>query len=113
MLTAGGIVAKMFMQPFRPQEETQADQDGARWAFQLGYDPAELARVFSTLQERDRRRPNMVPSFLRSHPYHEDRFRAIARLAEMLKERQPTAQLYVGKENLKRRIPRSTRAFRE
>ena len=113
MLTAGSLMTKMFMQPFRPEEETQADEDGARWAFELRYDPIELARVFSSLQERDRGRPEFMPSFLRSHPVHEDRFRAITMLSTTLKKQDSSIKLYIGRENLKRRIPRDKRAFDE
>ncbi len=113
MLDASLMMAKMFTQPFRPEQETEADADGARWAFQLGYEPDELARLFASLHERDQHRPQVMPSFLRSHPFHQDRFRDIARLAETLKQQQPANRLYVGQENLKRRIPRTTREFAE
>ena len=53
MLEMGGTFAEMFARPIRPREETEADQDGARWAFELGHDPTETARVFLRLHEPD------------------------------------------------------------
>ena len=85
MMSASGMMARLFMQPFRPEEESQADADGARWAWQLGYDPMQLANVFQRLHQRDAGRPNLKPSFLQSHPFHQDRYQAIAKQAGELK----------------------------
>lgn len=105
MMKSGIGMAKLFMRPFRPAEETQADQDGARWAFELGYDPSEMAKVFGRLAKRDRGRRGQVVSFLQSHPYHEDRFRAILKQSEMLKRQAKQPRLYKGEANLKSRTP--------
>jgi predicted Zn-dependent protease len=110
-LDAGGMVARMFLRPFRPEEEAQADLDGAGWAFQLGYDPAEMARIFLRMHERDGQRPNFVPSFLQSHPFHDERFAAIVRQSDLLRRQNPDAELYVGRTNLEKRIPRMEREF--
>ena len=101
------------MRPFRPHEESEADADGAKWAWQLGYEPMQLARLFQRLQQRDAGQANLKPSFLRSHPIHADRFQAITQQANQLKTQTPEAKYYVGIENLRERIPRTKREFDE
>ena len=34
---------------FRPEDEAEADRDGAAWAYRAGYDPREMAALFYTL----------------------------------------------------------------
>jgi predicted Zn-dependent protease len=46
----------------------------------------DMARVFQRMAERDGLAGNMIPEFLRSHPYHENRFQAIVQLSEQLKK---------------------------
>jgi predicted Zn-dependent protease len=111
MMSMGSMMAKMFMRPFRPEEETEADQDGARWAFQLQYDSSEMARVFLKLSQRDRGRPAFMPSFLRSHPFHEDRYAAILRQTDEMKAKRHDARLYVGRQNLETRLTRTEKQF--
>ena len=112
MMSFGSNMAKTFMRPFRPEEETEADFDGARWAFQLGYNPAEMAKVFLRLHERDGAKAVPI-SFLRSHPFHHDRYTAILKEADKLTMRQPNKRLYAGAANLEKRVPRKKKQFPE
>jgi beta-barrel assembly-enhancing protease len=109
----GSLLMHSFMRPFRPEEETEADEDGARWAYAAGYDPREMAALFLRLHERDANRPDVVAGFLRTHPYHIDRHRAVLALFEDLQRQDPRAELYIGRPNIARRIPRSVRNFGE
>ena len=109
---SGRLLMRSFMRPFRPEEEAEADLDGVRWSYELGYDPREMAKVFLRMHERDRDERN-VPAFFRTHPYHIDRYRAAIDEFEKLQKERPRETLYVGKLNLKRRIPRSKREFAE
>ena len=111
MMDMGGMFAKMFTRPFRPEEETQADQDGARWAFELGYDPAKMASMFQRLHRRDRNKPDFAPVFFRSHPYHDDRYRAILKQSDLMKGKEESHKLYVGKKNIAIRKSRARREF--
>jgi predicted Zn-dependent protease len=86
MMTNGMFLARSMARPFRAEDETQADADGATWAFRAGYDPMDMARLFQHMAERDGNAGNMVPEFLRSHPYHENRFQAIVQLSQQLQE---------------------------
>ena len=111
MMSVSNLMARSFMRPFRPHEESEADADGAKWAWQLGYDPMQLAHLFKRLQQRDAGQQDLKPSFLRSHPIHADRFQAIAKLANQWKSKDRQASFYVGIENLRKRIARTKREF--
>jgi predicted Zn-dependent protease len=113
MLSNTMLWTQIFARPFRPEEEAQADLDGAVWAYRAGYDPRELARLFMLLEQRAGEKPQPFLSFLRSHPYNRERARAVARRYEELQRAEPRAALYVGTRNLVERIPRSRRAFDE
>jgi hypothetical protein len=57
-----------------------------------------------------------MPSFLRTHPYAGDRQAAIEALYDELQRSEPRSsggKLYVGRQNLARRIPVSERRFPE
>jgi predicted Zn-dependent protease len=102
----GQLMMKSFMTPFGFKQEQEADLDGARWCFQLGYDPLEMAQVFRRLHEQDRNRQVPLPGFLRSHPYHIDRFRAIQDERVRLVKANPEKDLFIGRRHLKQRQPR-------
>jgi predicted Zn-dependent protease len=111
MMDSGRLLISLFARPFRPEQEAEADLDAAQWTFQAGYEPMELARMFLRLQERDQERPFPFASFLRSHPFPGDRYEAVrARCHELLRQN-PEARLYVGRENLRQRTPRSQNLF--
>ena len=99
--------------PFRPEDETAADADGATWAYRAGYDPRELAALFVRLAERDGNRGGQVPAFFRTHPYHADRYAAIVALYEQLQATEPRNDLYKGAANLRRRVTRMDQEFPE
>ncbi len=110
-MQSGMLMMKSFMRPFRPEDELQADRDGATWAYRAGYDPRETAELFARLARRER--GPQAPGFLRSHPYHRDRYRAVMQLYAQLQKAEPRDELYVGIENLRQRIPRARREFAE
>jgi predicted Zn-dependent protease len=105
------MMSRNFAKPFSAADEAAADRDGTTWAFELGYDPLEFAKVFARFDQRNPRHNRGVPSFLLTHPYNADRYAAISELADELGSRQPNAARYAGSENLQRRIPRATREF--
>jgi predicted Zn-dependent protease len=113
MATSGQMLAKQFGRPYRPDQEEQADLDAAAWLFELGYDPREMANLFARFGKRDRVKVFPMPQFVRSHPYYADRQLAVSRVYDELREKHPDRVLYVGQQNLRQRIPRSERAFRE
>jgi predicted Zn-dependent protease len=108
---SGTLLVRAFLRPFRPEEEAQADQDGAKWAYAIGYDPRELAALLLTLHRRDAGSRDVLPGFLRTHPYPLDRYRSVMGTYDQLQATSPKADLYIGRENLRQRIPRSERRF--
>jgi predicted Zn-dependent protease len=112
MMRQTSLLVSNFMRPFRPEDEAEADRDGAVWAYRAGYDPRRMAQLFARLHARDQFGA-AVPSFLRTHPYHADRQRAVEVVHAELQQSDPRDRLYVGSENLRRRIPMSSHKFEE
>jgi predicted Zn-dependent protease len=106
--TKMSVLTRLWSRPFRPEDEREADNDGARWAYHAGYDAREMAKLFLRLHERNQaQRTNIpVPSFLRSHPYEVARHAAVTELYEQLQSDEPRDDLYVGQENLQQRTAR-------
>jgi predicted Zn-dependent protease len=109
------LMTKNVARPFRAEDEAVADEDGATWAFELGYAPRELADLFERLDERHGQRQGRtsfpVPSFLLTHPPNKERLAAIRSHSAALQATQPDLKLYVGRKNLESRVPRSVREF--
>jgi len=107
------LIANLFARPFRPEDETQADADGVAWAYRIGYDPRELARLFLTMARRDQAQGEQVPMFFRSHPYHRDRYESVMDQYQRLQRADRRDDLYVGQKNLIELVPRSKRRYAE
>jgi len=110
----GSSWLRAFTRPFQPEDETQADHDGITWAYRLGYDGREMADLFLRLHERDKDKPGMaMPAFLRSHPFHIDRYRALLARHQELSRTEPNGNLYIGRQNLRLRLTRDQRVFNQ
>jgi Zn-dependent protease with chaperone function len=109
----GMLLTKALMRPFRPEDEAEADRDAATWCFQIGYDPRPFAELLLKLQARNPGLPAAMPAFLRSHPAPADRHRAVLEVYERLRATAPDARLYIGRENLRRRVTRAQHEFPE
>ena len=110
---SGAAILRIWTRPFAPELEMEADRDGALWAYRAGYDPREMGKLFLSLDER-RKAPRVpMPAFLESHPAPVERHRAIIELYRELQRTEPREDLYVGKENLRRRVARDRREFPE
>jgi Peptidase family M48 len=93
--------------PFRPEQETEADEDATRWMMALGYDAKELAKLLVRWdQEQDQTVPWMqfVPGFVKSHPDAGRRAERVLQSAQRLAPTYPNAQ-YIGVDNLEQRSP--------
>lgn len=112
MLSSIRLMVGGFARPFRPEDESQADRDGAEWAFRAGYDPAELAVVLRKLHDRDGRAAVPIP-ILRTHPFPLERAQVIEEQARALRREFPGQKTYVGRRNLAERMPRSRREYPE
>lgn len=109
----GASMMKMFMKPFRPEDETEADLDGATWAYRAGYDSREMAKLFLRLHERDKHGKEALPGFMRSHPFHIDRYQAILDRYDELQKSEPHGKLYIGRPNLAKKIAKAEKEFGE
>jgi len=78
---------------------------------QIGYDPREMVRVITKIGERETNQPLVMPSIFRSHPPADERRKAVLDLYEELQKGNPNEHLYIGKENIRRRIARSQREY--
>lgn len=112
-LSSGSTMMRLWSRPFRPEDESQADRDGVTWAYQAGYDPREMARLFLRFNPRQPDGRGFVPAFFRTHPLNRDRHEAVMARFDELQTDEPQEDLYIGTENLRRRIPRSMQAFGE
>jgi Zn-dependent protease with chaperone function len=110
-ITATTAMSRLWSRPFRPEDERTADLDGARWAYKAGYDPREMIRVLAKIAQKEKNQPLALPSYFRTHPPAEDRSKAVQELYDELQKTTPAAQLYIGKENLRRRITRAEKKF--
>lgn len=112
---AGTMFAvRSLSRPFRPEDEAEADRDGAQWALDAGYDPRELARLFDRMSRKNPAPKIPFAGFFRSHPYNDDRRDAIAAEYERAaREGGQDSRLYIGRKNLAQRIPRTEREFPE
>ena len=101
----------MLGQPFRPEDEAEADRDAVNWTFRAGYDPREFPQLFLRLQQDPVRAKLPLPRFLQSHPIPAERYRDTLQLATALLAEDPQAPCYVGRRNLQQRIPRDRKRF--
>lgn len=113
-LTSTLFAVRSLSRPFRPEDEAEADRDGAAWAMAAGYDPRELARLFDRMSRKNPTPKVPFANFFRSHPYNDERRDAIeAAYRRAANEGDLDGKLYVGRKNLAQRVPRSEREFTE
>jgi predicted Zn-dependent protease len=112
---------------FSPQQELEADAQGERLSVESGYDPDAEAALFTRMKtklhepsrvqastpagEITEAADEAIGAYFRTHPPSEER---VARLNDMLaRHRRELAgrPFYVGKENLRERVPKSSRAY--
>lgn len=111
--TQGTTMMRLVGRPFRPEDEAAADRDGAAWAYRAGYDPREMAALFSRLHERDKDPKIPLASFFRTHPYSDDRSAALLEQYDEMQTADPREGLYRGQKNLENRVPRANQRFAE
>jgi predicted Zn-dependent protease len=102
--TVGSVMMRGWSRPFRPDYEREADQDGARWSYQAGYDCREMGKLFLRHHEQNGNLNLPIPEFFRSHPAGPDRHRAIMDEYERLQAESPRDDLVIGRESLLARV---------
>jgi predicted Zn-dependent protease len=86
------LFTSIFARPFRPEDETEADLDGATWAYRAGYDPRELAKLFLVFEKRSKGNDAWMPAFFRTHPYNHQRYEAVLQRYEELQRTERRAK---------------------
>lgn len=109
----GTTMMRLAARPFRPEDESAADRDGAEWAYRVGYDPRELATLFVRLHQRSGDPKLPFAAFFRTHPYGDDRASANLKQYDELQQKAPRDALYRGKKNLAQRIAKSQQELPE
>ncbi len=89
MMSNTMLVTSIFARPFRPEDEAEADRDGATWAYRAGYDPREFAKLFLILEKRNGEGGERMPAFFRTHPYNRQRYDAVLQRYEELQRAEP------------------------
>jgi predicted Zn-dependent protease len=105
------LMPRLFQRPFGPAEELEADSDGITWAYRLGYDPRALQLIFDALEANGKNGPGGLPAFLRTHPLSAERRENLQKTFFELAAAEQRDKLYVGRENLERRLTRKQREF--
>jgi predicted Zn-dependent protease len=109
---------------FSPYQELEADAEGQRLAAEAGYDPAAAAALFRRMQQKfhETSQANAntpagelaqsvsqaIGSYFQTHPPSEERAQ---RLDEMAAIHRRDVSVYVGKQNLRYRMPKSRREY--
>lgn len=106
------FMTRLWARPFRPEDEREADRDGVAWAFAAGYDPGEMAKLFqSKAGDHAAAEQNPWASFFRSHPHnHERRSDILKQVKQLMKLNPDSGTLFIGRENLRKRVSRKQEA---
>ncbi len=92
---AGTLAAKGALLSYSRQDETEADEYGARYAAQAGYDPHGIIQFFQKLKGMEGNQP-AIAKFLSDHPLTADR---ITHLEQYIQEKHLTGTV-IGTERL-------------
>jgi predicted Zn-dependent protease len=113
LLGTMSTMQQLFRRPFGPQEELDADSDGILWTYRAGYDPRALTDVYAAFEKHGLDAPDFLPAFLRTHPPSAERRENLQTVFAQLHKGKAADKLYLGRENLQRRLTRQQREFAE
>jgi predicted Zn-dependent protease len=113
MMQMNSAMMQLFRRPFGPEEELEADRDGITWAYRAGYDPRALGAIYQAFDAAGKNPPEFMPAFFRTHPLTAERRENLTQTHADLQAAEPKAGLYLGRENLARRLTRAQREFAE
>ena len=90
---------------FGRDAERQSDELGVEYSTKIGYDAAEMADFFRTLERKgEASGAQELPNFLSTHPNPGERNATVAKLAAEWKQKVPGANLEVGRNSYLQRI---------
>jgi predicted Zn-dependent protease len=113
MMSQFSQMQQLFRLPFNAEQEAEADRDGITWAYRAGYDPRAVQQVYAAMEAAGLGAPEFLPAFLRTHPLTVERRDNLGTIYGQLQADEPRDDLYLGRENLTRRITRQERMFDE
>jgi len=113
LFSSMGLMQGLFRRPFGPEEELESDTDGITWAYRAGYDPRALTEIYAAFERNGMNPPDFLPAFLRTHPPSLERRENLQATFQKLQAAEPKPKLYLGRENLTRRLTRTQREFPE
>jgi predicted Zn-dependent protease len=67
------LLLNAILQGYSRKDERQADELGALYMYQAGYNPMEMPEFFSILERMEKRSPNLIEQLFASHPPTPDR----------------------------------------
>lgn len=86
VLQLGGIVAQLLFLKYSRDDERESDRLGVEYAVRAGYDAAEAAAFFHSLERLSEQHGARLPSFLSTHPDPGEREQTIRMLAARWKQ---------------------------
>src|SRR5690606_22769979 len=84
---------------FGRDAESQSDKLGVEYSTKIGYDAAEMAGFFTTLDRLSSQSGEELPTFLSTHPDPADREAKVAKLAADWKRKSKAEALRVNRDN--------------
>ncbi len=85
---------------FGRDDERESDRLGVEYATKLGYDAAEMADFFNTLQRtQESSGAEEMPSFLSTHPASAERYKTVRQLAEKQQQQEGLTDAKVNRES--------------
>jgi predicted Zn-dependent protease len=102
MLNVGGALFQLLLTKYSRDAERESDQLGVEWAAREGYDAAEGAEFFRSLQRISDQQGAILPSWQSTHPDPGEREQTIIRLSRELNPQGTNAQ--TGEETYLRHI---------
>jgi predicted Zn-dependent protease len=88
MQSVGGLVQQgvgLGMLKYGRDDENEADGLGVKYSTKIGYDAAQMADFFQTLQRTEAQSGSSIPTFLSTHPNSADRYTRVKGLAAQAK----------------------------
>ncbi|WP_146209821.1 M48 family metallopeptidase [Vitiosangium sp. GDMCC 1.1324] len=79
---ASAITAQGYLAANSREMENEADKRGLQYLDEAGYDPAAMPRFFGTLAKLEHSQPNIVSSFLATHPATPERVKTVNALIQ-------------------------------
>jgi predicted Zn-dependent protease len=90
---------------FGRDDESQSDELGVQYSSKIGYDAAQMADFFQTLQREQAKAGQAIPDFLSTHPNPADRYARVHQLADQWKQQYAgTTQLAINRNQYLRLI---------